>query len=82
MFLSDFLICKLGKQRYNVIELREEDYQYDFCTCSKCGAKLGVEENDTTPGCREMEEVTCPVCHEKVTKVFTSGIPSAYAVDE
>ena len=28
-----------------------------FCTCPKCGAKLKVEENDTIPGCREMEEV-------------------------
>ncbi len=49
-----------------------------ICTCPKCGAKLRVEENDTTPGCREMEEVLCPVCQEEVTKVFTSGIPSAY----
>ena len=49
-----------------------------FCTCPNCGAKLIVEENDTTPGCREMEEVFCPVCHKEVTKVFTSGIPSVY----
>ncbi len=53
-----------------------------FCTCPKCGANLRVEENDTTPGCREMEEVFCPVCHEEVTKVFTSGIPSAYVEKE
>lgn len=46
-----------------------------FCTCPNCGTKLCVDENDTTPGCREMEEVFCPVCHELVTRVFTSGIP-------
>lgn len=45
------------------------------CTCQNCGAKLCVDENDLTPGCREMEEVFCPVCHELVTRVFTSGIP-------
>ena len=53
-----------------------------FCTCPKCGAKLKVEENDTIPGCREMEEVFCPVCYEEVTKVFTSGIPSVYVEKE
>ena len=49
-----------------------------FCTCPNCRTNLRVEENDTTPGCREMEEVFCPVCHNEVTKVFTSGIPSVY----
>ena len=44
--------------------------------------KLRVEENDTAPGCREMEEVFCPVCHEEVTKVFTSGMPVAFVVRE
>ena len=53
-----------------------------FCTCPKCKAKLEVEENDTTPGCREMEEVFCPKCGTEVTKVFTSGIPTAYVVSE
>lgn len=53
-----------------------------FCTCPNCGAKLIVEENDTTPGCREMEEAFCPVCHEKAIKVFTSGIPSVYVEKE
>ena len=47
-----------------------------FCTCPQCGIKLRVEENDTIPGCREMEEVLCPVCRKEVTTVFTSGIPS------
>lgn len=52
------------------------------CNCPKCNAKLRVEENDTAPGCREMEEVFCPVCHEEVTKVFTSGMPVAFVVRE
>lgn len=52
------------------------------CNCPKCNAKLRVEENDTAPGCREMEEVFCPVCHEVVTKVFTSGMPVAFVVRE
>lgn len=47
------------------------------CTCTNCGTKLRIDENDRTPGCREMEEVFCPVCNELVTKVFTSGIPTA-----
>ena len=48
------------------------------CTCPYCGTELRIEENDYMPGCREMEEVICPICHKEVTKVFTSGIPQAY----
>ena len=51
-----------------------------FCTCDKCGAKLEIDECDTTPGCREMEEAFCPKCGELVTKVFTSGIPQVYVI--
>lgn len=47
-----------------------------YCVCSKCKAKLKIDENDTMPGCRELEEVYCPICDEEVTKVFTSGIPT------
>jgi len=53
-----------------------------FCTCDNCNKKLRIEENDTMPGCREMEEVYCPNCHKEVAKVFTSGIPSAYVIDD
>ncbi len=53
-----------------------------LCTCQKCGAKLRVEENDAIPGCREMEEAYCPICHEEVTKVFTSGIPSVFVEND
>lgn len=49
-----------------------------YCTCPHCGTELKIEENDYMPGCREMEEVMCPICHKEVTKVFTSGIPQAY----
>lgn len=52
-----------------------------FCTCPKCGAKLEIHENDTMPGCRDMEEVFCPICKELVTKVFTSGSPSVYVIE-
>lgn len=52
-----------------------------YCSCPKCGAHLEIDENDTTPGCRETEEVYCPNCHAEVTSVFTSGIPSATVVD-
>lgn len=51
-----------------------------YCTCEHCGTELEIEENDIMPGCREMEEVYCPECKEIATKVFTSGIPRAYAV--
>lgn len=47
-----------------------------YCVCPKCKAKLKIDENDTMPGCREFEEVYCPICDEEVTKVFTSGIPT------
>lgn len=53
----------------------------DFCSCSNCGAKLCIDDNDAIPGYREMEEVFCPVCHTEVTKVFTSGIPSVEVMD-
>ena len=55
-----------------------------LCSCPNpdCGAKLKIEENDTMPGCREMEEVFCPMCGTEVTKVFTSGNPTAYVVSE
>ena len=38
--------------------------------CPKCKAKLRIDENDAIPGCREFEEVYCPVCQAEVTKVF------------
>lgn len=44
--------------------------------CPKCKAKLRIDENDAIPGCREFEEVYCPVCQAEVTKVFTSGVPT------
>lgn len=49
-------------------------------TCPKCGTKFKYDKNDTMPGCRDWEEVFCPVCdnNEPVTNVFTSGIPTAY----
>lgn len=52
------------------------------CICEKCSAKLEIYENDTMPGCREVEEVFCPRCNELVTKVFTSGIPSVVVIDD
>lgn len=53
-----------------------------FCTCPNCRAKLRVEENDYMPGCRETEEVLCPVCNEVATKVFTSGISLTYVINQ
>jgi len=52
----------------------------EYCKCENCGVDLEIDENDTTPGCREMEEVYCPKCNKLATKVFTSGIPMAYVV--
>lgn len=52
-----------------------------FMNCPECGIYLEIDDNDTTPGCREMEEVYCPKCNAVVTKVFTSGIPTATPVD-
>lgn len=51
-----------------------------YCTCPECKVELEIDPCDTTPGCREMEEVVCPVCNKIVTKVFTSGIPLVHVV--
>ena len=53
-----------------------------YIQCKKCKAKLKIEANDTMPGCREMEEAYCPICHELVDKVFTSGFPTVRIVKE
>lgn len=34
------------------------------------------------PGCREMEDVMCPICDHIITSVFTSGIPSVEIIKE
>lgn len=77
---SDFFFMRLiAFRKFQNIEKDERRItDMVYCVCSKCGTKLRIEENDTTPGCRDMEEVFCPVCHEEVTTVFTSGIPYAY----
>ncbi|MGL4666286.1 MAG: hypothetical protein ACRCWA_14835 [Clostridium butyricum] len=54
----------------------------EYAKCENCCASLEIEENDYMPGCREMEEVYCPVCKKEVTKVFTSGIPRAYVIND
>jgi len=48
------------------------------CTCPSCKKKLVVYENDTTPGCRDFEDVYCPNCDnpKPIAHCFTSGIPS------
>lgn len=51
------------------------------CSCPECKTKLEINKNDTTPGCREHEEVYCPKCSAYVTKVFTSGFPSVNIID-
>lgn len=51
-----------------------------YVQCKKCKTKLKIEDNDTMPGCREMEEAYCPICNELVYKIFTSGIPTVRVV--
>lgn len=51
-----------------------------YAECPNCNVKLEIQENDYMPGCREHEEVYCPECNEFVTKVFTSGNPSARVI--
>lgn len=53
-----------------------------YCTCENCGARLKIDKNDTMLGCREREDVYCPICKEVVTTVFTSGFPTARVVGE
>lgn len=51
-----------------------------LCTCKNCGSTLEIHENDAIPGCREWEDVDCPICHKEVTRVFTSGIPTVRVI--
>lgn len=51
-----------------------------FAKCSYCGTELEIDECDTMPGNREMEDVLCPECGCVVTRVFTSGIPKTTVV--
>lgn len=44
-----------------------------YCKCKNCQIHLEIDENDSIPECREMEEVYCSECNELVTKVFTSA---------
>ena len=53
-----------------------------YMICPNCKTDLIVEENDCTPGCREMEEVFCPCCKEVAGHVFTSGRPSAQVLKD
>ena len=50
--------------------------------CPNCKIKLRIEDNDYIAGCREMVECYCPKCGEEVDKVFTSGKPRVYIVNE
>ncbi|WP_155952424.1 hypothetical protein [Pseudobutyrivibrio sp. LB2011] len=52
-----------------------------FTKCSICGKSITIRENDFQPGCRDFEDVSCPICNAFLTSVFTSGIPEAH-VDE
>ena len=52
-----------------------------YTTCETCNNKLEIEENDYMPGCREIEEIYCPICKTTlVAKVFTSGIPKVSVI--
>ena len=53
-----------------------------YVTCAKCNSKLEIRENDRIEGCREREEVFCPVCNELVTEVFTSGFPTVKVLEQ
>lgn len=53
-----------------------------YCSCPNCKQKCKIHENDIMPGCREMEDVMCPICDHIITSVFTSGIPSVEIIKE
>ena len=44
--------------------------------------EIEIRENDRIEGCREREEVFCPVCNELVTEVFTSGFPTVKVLEQ
>jgi hypothetical protein len=71
-------LCRISPQhkKQEKMNIKYGRIQMIYCVCPKCKAKLKIDENDTMPGCRELEAVYCPVCDEEVTKVFTSGIPT------
>ena len=53
-----------------------------YCTCESCGVRLRIYKNDTMLGCRDWEDVPCPICKTIVDTVFTSGFPTARVVEE
>lgn len=53
-----------------------------YTKCGSCGVSLEIDENDYMEGCRETENVVCPKCKNVATTVRTSGIPTAYIVDD
>ncbi len=53
-----------------------------YTKCRNCGVSLVIDENDYMPGCREMEEVMCPMCNKIADRVFTSGIPRASVISK
>ena len=49
-------------------------------TCSQCGSILEYSKDPGEPGLRELEEVTCPICNNRVGTVFTSLTPEARVI--
>ncbi len=44
-------------------------------TCEKCGSVLEYNNRSVVEGCRDFEDVKCPVCHNIIDTVFTDLIP-------
>lgn len=49
-------------------------------TCNNCGSLLEYDSTSTQEGLRDLEDILCPVCGEKVATVFTNLIPIATLV--
>lgn len=63
-------------------KMRKGGIKMNYCSCPNCKRKCIIHENDTMPGCREMEDVFCPICHHLIDRVFTSGTPSVEIIKE
>lgn len=50
--------------------------------CEKCGAVLEYENRSVMEGCRDFEDVVCPVCHNIIDTVFTDLIPIARVIKD
>ena len=51
-------------------------------TCDKCGTVLQYDNRSIIEGCRDFEDVHCPVCNNIIDTVFTDLVPIARVIEK